>query len=251
MQHVATPPDRPWISGIRPPVTSGDWLERVEDILTGRFMSGPSRGATAAAEEGLALAPSAYWYLCRSDLRFGFVVFLWRVQRANPLLADDGAVAPFDTGGLWHGHIQTALILSESERQQFVSRHSRPVYRWLPELTSWLDRNYASPGDYVIGVPPRAGLAGIVYDGRNEAPAWTWEARLHKDSFRGQIAIERIFWTAADRSAFEDWLETREIDDREAVDLLELIAAVTIETPATERASEEVVRYLLEIVNNE
>jgi hypothetical protein len=121
----------------------------------------------------------------------------------------------------------------------------------LPELTSWLDRNYASPGDYVLGVPPRAGLPGIVYDSPNEAAAWTWEARLHKDSFRGQIAIERIFWTAADRNAFEDWLETREIDDREAVDLLELIAAVSIETPATERASEEVVRYLLEVMSDD
>lgn len=239
-----SPPDRPWVSGIKWPLP-GDWKDRLVSILLLRFASQPSRGPTADAETGLGLSPCVYWYVFRSEPRFGSIVFVWREDSGTPIRAGDGAVAPFDTGGIWHGLVRTNLAMTAAERKHFVETHSRPATAWLGELIAWLKANYADATNYIAGRAPTSGVAGIVYDTSNEAAAWSWEARLEKAAYRGQVTVRHVFWSADDRRAFEDWLETESgLDEREAVDLMNVIASATVETPATERASEEVARHL-------
>jgi hypothetical protein len=245
------PPDRPWISGIRDDAKPDVWTRRVESILTGTFTGEPARGQTAEAETGLAIPPSTYWYVCRTDDRYGYIVFLWREDPDLPLQAADGAVLPFDSGGIWHGRIAMDAPLSLEERQQFVQTHSKPADQWNVGLSEWLSANYADAADYVNGKPPATGVAGIVYDvTRNEAAAWTWEARIDKERYRNQVVLHHVFWRGDDRTAFEDWLMTaRHIDERQAEELIRFVDMASIEAPRAERASRAVVRHLLRIVN--
>lgn len=251
LQPDAPKLDTPWVSGIRPPTSTGPWQERVQSILLYRFVDQPARGKTAEAEEGLGIPSCAYWYVCRCDPMYGFVVFLWSEDRSIPLEAGDGAVAPFDVGGVWHGHIRLSPDLDSAGRKNFVARHSRPLPEWLSEFRSYIATNYDTTADYVRGQVPKVGVRGIVYDS-NEPPAWTWEARLFKSAYRRQIRIRHVFWSAPDRREFENWLETAsDIDVRIASELLELISRVTIELPAREIVADEVERYLVRMVGDE
>lgn len=240
--------DRPWVLGIRPKATV--WYRRVQSLLLSTFPSDIAGVSTAAAENGLGLSPSLYWYVLRTEEHYGHVVFLWSEREA--FLPEDGAVSPFDTGGLWHGHVATDPAVEPDDRKEFVAANSVPVSDWLVAFQSWIRANYARTAEYVEGQPPNVGVARIVYDSRNSAPAWTWEARVEKGRYRQQVAIRHVFWSADDRKAFEDWVEERSgVDDKLAEDLLELVAAVTVETPRVVRANEEVVRHLLRLVEDD
>jgi hypothetical protein len=243
-----TPGEHPWVLGIRRP-KAREWLARVEALLLHTFVNEPPGEETAVAESGLGFQPSCYWYICRTEGDFGHIVFLWTEEHDVSWGSSDAAT-PFDTGGVWHEKIVFDPLLSDSGRKQFVAAHSQPVSAWLGEFVTWLQANYDRTADYIRGVPPRAGVPGIVYDSQNEPRAWTWEARLEKSSYRRQVGIRKVFWTADDRRAFENWIEAggSGLDVKVAEDLLLLVDEVTVETPRTVRANEEVVNYLLRVV---
>jgi hypothetical protein len=241
-------PHRPWVLGIRPKRI--DWFRHVQALLLSTFHTDVSGGATAAAEAGLGLPPSCYWYIFRTEAHFGHIVFLWTEKTA--FRPGDGAVAPFDTGGIWHGHVMMDPVLDSDGKARFVASNSAPVSGWRGAFEKWILANYESMAEYVAGTPPKVGVPGIVYDSRNSAVSWTWEARLEKKSYRQQVAIRHVFWNADDRKAFEDWVEVRSgLDEKVAEDLLALVDLVSIESLRTERANEEVVRHLLRIVEDE
>jgi hypothetical protein len=244
-----TVPDRPWVLGIRP--KSATWLRRVRSLLLLTFVDDAPGAATEAAELGLGLPPSLYWYVFRTDEDFGHIVFLW--ETTGDLVATDGAVTPFDTGGVWQGHITTDPALDPEVRSRFVAVHSRPVSEWLETLQLWIRANYSGTAGYVLGEPPRIGVPGIVYDSRNQARAWTWEARIEKAAYRQQVGIRHVFWSADDRKAFEDWVESVDsgLDERMAETLLVVVERASVEIPRTERANEEVVRHLLRMAGDE
>jgi hypothetical protein len=241
-------PEWPWIQGIRPRLAEDVWQRLVQSTLLLTFIDQPPSMNTAATESALGFEPCAYWYLCRSEARFGSVVFLWRTSTGEPLRVADGAVAPFDTGGIWHGHIRTNPALEEAKRKAFVASYSRPADEWVDALSTWIETNYSGAADYVAGRPPKTGLPGIVYDTSNEASAWTWEARLEKALWHRQVMIGHVFWSAGDRSRFEDWLETSDVDERVAEELIDFLSAASIETPPGELTTEEVTRHLTRIV---
>jgi len=242
-------PDRPWILGLRPKKGLGAaWQSIVQSILLRTFRTAATGPNTAAAEKGLGIAPCVYFYVFQTTGRFGSVVFLWRENPDKPLKAADGAVAPFDTGGIWHGRIVTDPPLAGTARQGFVQKHSKPIDKWLPEFVKWIADNYKTTEEYLEGKPPSAGVRPIVYDSRNEEGAWTWEARVEKASWDEQISIGHVFWSREDRTAFEEWLTHEStIDTKVAEELIELIQTVSIETPLAEQANVEVARYLMRI----
>jgi len=241
-------PDRPWILGLRPKKAGAAWQPFVHSILLRTFVTEPNGPNTTATETALGFAPCVYFYVFQTSGRFGSVVFLWRENPVQSLKAADGAVAPFDTGGIWHKRVIMQPPLPEPARKTFVKMHSRPVDQWLQEFVAWIAANYGKTSEYVEGKPPRAGVGGIVYDSRNEDGGWTWEARLEKASWREQISVDHIFWSLEDRRSFEDWLiYESDVDTKVADELVELIRTISIETPRYEQANVEVARYLMRI----
>jgi len=249
---IATP-DRPWICGIRPKkVTGTEWQAVVLSILQRMFKTAPTGTRTAEAEAALGLGACVYFYVFQTSARFGSVVFLWKENPARPWNATDGAAAPFDTGGIWHGRVVTDPPLAKAERKPFVQTHSRPIDQWLTAFVAWIEANYHKTADYLADLPPRVGVPRIVYDSRNADGGWTWEARIEKPSWNEQISIRHVFWSHEDRTDFETWLIHRStIDTKVAEELIDLIQTVTIETPRHEQASLEVARHLMRIAAND
>lgn len=241
----------PWISGIRPPATTDIWQERVYAALVNRFSDGISHPRTTEAESGLDIRPSVYWYVMRSSQHFGFIVFVWHESAGVKWTASDGAVTPFDTGGLWHGRISTVVPLTDVQKRDLVVRVSTALPDWRDSFERFLAENYDRPDEYVNGLPPRKGVPEIRYDGNNRDPAWTWEARVRKDACAGQWQIAAVYWTEEDRLAFAEWLTRRDdLDELEVVHLLRRLAEMSTTTPPDELPSATVQRHLSGVARN-
>lgn len=241
----------PWISGIQPPTASASWQERVYAVVTNAYSRGAAREKTAEAESGLEIRSSVYWYVMRASEHFGFIIFLWHEAEAVKWAPKDGAAAPFDTGGLWHGRIATTRSLSDSEKRQLIARVSVTLPEWRESFMKYLSDNYTAPEEYVNGNVPRTGVVEIRYDGTNSQAAWTWEARVCRAASREQVRVASIYWTEDDRRAFEEWLTERDdLDELEVVHLLRHIAGMSSTTPPDELPSVTVQRHLIGVARD-
>lgn len=220
-----------WASGIRPPKIEDEWHPLVLKILSYKFHESPSRGRTEEAENGLAIAPSCYWYVWRADELYGEVVFLWR-EGAVPLRDSDGGVAPFDSGGFWHGFVRTSTVFADDvEKRSFFASICVKVSEWRTPFFEYVTSNYDDARDYVEGRTPAVGTPGIVRGAPNAASAWTWEARIARAEYRMQVVIDSIYWVERDRFKFEQFLASAPLDDDEMTRIAAMIEEQSIMCP--------------------
>jgi len=119
-----------WVHGLRPGSSGVEWRRAIAAIILGQLEALPAGRKTLEAEAGLGLDPSWYWYVARTDSAFGHGVFFWRAQDQG---WPDGArgVCPFDTGGLWQGHVRTASPTPTPEaRRALVAASDRVLESW-------------------------------------------------------------------------------------------------------------------------
>src|SRR5262245_26457598 len=90
----------PWVRGLRPPHPSTDWREQATLCLLCTFSAIPTGRATGESEDGLGFPPSSYFYIGRADPAFSDFVCIY-----IPDVHVNGGTTPFDSGGIWHGHI--------------------------------------------------------------------------------------------------------------------------------------------------
>lgn len=196
-----------WVHGLRPGLSGVEWRGAVAAIILGQLNALPAGQKTLEAEAGLGLEPSWYWYVARAETAFGHGVFFWRAQDQG---WPDGArgVCPFDTGGLWHGHVRTAPVtLTPQARRAFVATSGHVLEAWTRTVSDALRRHYAPVAEYVSGAPPNPGVDGILGPPDNDSRAWVWEARVARDNVVDNVVVTRLYWSDEDRLDFLNWLE--------------------------------------------
>lgn len=158
---VATPIANaiPWISGLRDDGTNDDWARHVSLLVLGDFHAIPQGPRTIQAEAGLGIPASKYWYVGRSEKKFGHGVF-W-CEASTSWTPDERGVCPFDTGGLWHDRIRTTAPLSDDSKKSLFETHDRNLVGWDVAIRTILKSQYISFADYVRGQPPPALCAGF------------------------------------------------------------------------------------------
>lgn len=162
---------------------------------------------TKDAEEGLGIAGSPhYFYVMRTERAFGFAVFFFRENPAFHWPIEAYGASPFDTGGLWHGHIYTRPPIDPDERKRLFVRSQIPLSRWKSVFEEYVAKNYASLADYVTGSCPRVGVDSIVLGPPNTSRAWTWELRVPNSLMHSSLELLHGFLSEDDHDKYLDWL---------------------------------------------
>jgi len=196
----------PWVSGLKPRHAYDRWSKAVADILLDLFDSVGKFDTTLEAEAGLGLPPSWYWFVARTDDSYGFTVFFWS-SHGTVWRSDHRGICPFDTGGLWHGHVHlTPEVVDPAAKRAFFERHDQGLADWQVAFATYLANNYGSFADYVNGKPPGVGIPEIRPDS-NGPLAWSWEARLDRTEVSGRVVVSRLYCSVESERFFLNWLE--------------------------------------------
>lgn len=140
----------------------------------------PSGEKTAEAERGLQLDPCAYFYVGRCEPEFSDYAIAYEDHNSF-----ESEVSPFDSGGLWFGHVLTKIRLNdERDRQEFVRKNTLPHDAYGVLFEGWVSSNYPDRRDYIEGSCPASCYAADVnIEEGADARSWTWELRVEKQHF--------------------------------------------------------------------
>lgn len=156
-----------------------DWREVIHGRLTLDYSRILQGAKTAAAEEGMGFAPSAYYFIGRCEPEFGDSAVCFSGEEKRAALD-----APFDTGGVWAEHVLAEpMLTTDSEKATFVDDNSEAYGVRSQAFAEWVDQNFDPNTDYLLGVEPQDGgfCENVVTAGRS-ARSWTWEARIERVS---------------------------------------------------------------------
>lgn len=192
---------------VDPPDTS--WCKFVAGILTRAVTIPPSSiGPTLAAETGLGIGSSVYWYVRRVHHDNNHVVLLHRIDRSTARATDRGA-CPFDTGALWSGWTIVSGLAADEKRAYF-ERHDRPILEGLDAFPSYIARNYSGDlGAYDDGAQPSTDIPEVCGWTKRDSrwPPWTWEVRVAKDRLHDVVSLVGVVWRREDASRFDRWVD--------------------------------------------
>lgn len=140
----------------------------------------PSGEKTAEAERGLQLGPCAYFYVGRCEPEFSDYAIAYEDYDSF-----ESEVSPFDSGGLWFGHVTTkATLVDEHDRMDFLRMNTLPHDAYGILFESWVSSAYSDRSEYVEGLRPASCYAGDVsIEEGADARSWTWELRVEKRFF--------------------------------------------------------------------
>lgn len=193
-----------WVHGLSP-ASTGDWRPVVLLVLVGRLGHVEPGGSTIAAERGLGLNPSHYWFISSAKRAFGQAITLWIPrfdQRAPP-----GGVCPFDTGGLWNGKISAQPSFhTQVERRRYFDKRKADLTGWEIRVSEDVQQRWTSPPAYVRGDRPDKRGDRLSQASTNTDRAWTWEARLERSVEPVPLELSRMVWTQDNRNVFLQWL---------------------------------------------
>lgn len=135
---------------------------------------------TAEAEKGLQLEPCAYFYVGRCEPEFSDYAIAYEDYDSF-----ESHISPFDSGGLWFGHVVTKVTLAnEHDRQQFLRENTLPHDAYGILFERWVSSSYGTRSEYVEGSCPAACYAtDVEIDEGADARSWTWELRVEKQKF--------------------------------------------------------------------
>lgn len=211
--------DLPWTNGFPPEKSLDEWAPALMRVLQHTFEDDVRKPSTSAAEMGLGLPPSVYWYIGSCHANFaGHAVALWQV---GPTAGLDGGICPFDSGGLWHRYIHTDPPLnSAGEVVDYFVMSDRPLEDWPLPVSAEVRQCYDDfVADYVLAPKPpdRRPTARVHLPAPHQDPrAWLWEARIAvSDAGRAPLNLRWFYWRQEDSNLFTRWVKT---DDRFSTD---------------------------------
>lgn len=194
-----------WVQGQRAHLDarrSISWMELLYRRVTCDFDAIPSGEKTKEAEAGLGIDESTYFYVECPHPQFGDSVIAF-VDTAREL----AAVSPFDTGGLWFGHVPLNQELDNAAKQVLVARWSIECPDYQLPFAEWVGRSIGSLQDYRTGVRPDAVVVEEIDLSTASSQSWTWEARLRKNVGAGaSVAPDRVYLMEGRRAAYLSWL---------------------------------------------
>lgn len=187
--------------------SSGDWRVLILRRLLSEYDQVGTSPGTTAAEQGLELDRSAYWYLGRVVHIYGRVLMVWRLS-AEDAPGVSGTVSPFDSGGLWHGHIAVDPPFAlDAEAVKYVKEWTTDVAAGSAMFKEWIADAFVNPFEYVAGLGPPIWQMCSRLDQDNEF-SWSWELRHRKefDVDPEVLLIDTIFWSQDDYQNFRSFL---------------------------------------------
>lgn len=231
-----------WVQGQREvadAVGAITWMELLYRRLTDGFDHIATGQTTQRSEAGLGLAPHTYFYVERPHPLFGECV----VAFAERERGEESRATPFDTGGLWTGHIATREELSADERRALVKRWSMPSPSYEIPFDAWVAADVGGLPQYRVGARPTAHLVEVIDLESCSDQAWTWEARVPKyENAAERVRPSAVFMMDGRTAAYLDWLrDTRWLDGGERTTHLQWIAEHVVETA---NPVDEMIRYL-------
>ena len=117
----------PWVFGFKKDANRYDLYQDIAFIILGNFEGIPRRENTSLTEDGLGIIPSLYSYIGRSDSLYCNGIFFFEVDAVG-WEPNERGICPFDTGGIWHGHIETSpLLTTETEKINFFEEYDKPL----------------------------------------------------------------------------------------------------------------------------
>lgn len=195
------------LSSARSKAAFSDWRQIVLHRLQGEYHKVPTSAKTREAELGLGLAGEhAYWFLARVETLYGRVLMAWRSTQSFP--SPETSVTPYDTGGMWHGHIEMPEISTPDAKRRHVQTWTTSLAEATPMFQDWMREVYANAFEYVSGAAkPDYVLQDAVDPQQNSSLAWSWELRHPKSlNFLDSFELDSIFWEEADLLSFRAYL---------------------------------------------
>lgn len=201
-----------WVQGLRGGAVETDlpWERVLYERLVGRHDRIQNSSKTLAAEIGLNIGHCAYFYIGRCDPDFGDHVVGYRRPISSTV-----RVAPFDTGGLWYGYINTQPALVPSEKQKLVDENSHKLGDFERAFQAWGSVAYASSAPFPDSAPYTEGRKPLVHSATEidltSAAAtprwWTWEGRVASTSSETKsLESFRLYMTDRDKEEYVRWL---------------------------------------------
>lgn len=156
-----------------------DWRSVLRDRLVGEHARIKPGAKTQAAELGLGLDTSAYWFIFRCVEPFGRIVVVSEPPRYLTDPAGTAGATPFDSGGLWDDRIEAHPPFGDdAERVQYFWDAQVSLREWVRSFVDWLSDGGLKLAEYVLGLPPTQSGRIICTTPPNQERAWTWEVQL-------------------------------------------------------------------------
>jgi len=198
-----------WTQGFAAIVSPGmGWQPLLRDRLRAHFQDHVRTANTEAAEIGLGMPPSSYWFVLSGNPAFGRILIM---SQPNPtvLRGCDGGATPFDTGGLWHNHIVAVPpFTTPAGKVAYFNSTSASHEDADDEAKDWILQHYSNSVDYVYGSPPDSLDRIDTTSGVNDSRAWTWEVRLNSlDYDHHPVPPVIVVLTPEDSRHFSVWLQ--------------------------------------------
>jgi len=230
-----------WVQGQREVAearASVTWMELLYRRVTRDFDAITSGPKTSEAEQGLGIQPSTYFYVERPHPHFGDSVVAFMDSAS-----DYAAAVPFDSGGLWHGHVPLIDEMTAAQKSELLHRWSFTCPDYQLPFAQWVDEAIGGLGDYRVDVAPTGVLPPEIDLSTASSQSWTWEARLRKNVGAGEsIQVSRVYLMDGRRSVYLSWLrDQRWLARGERLEHLRWVAEHVEETP---NPVDEMINYL-------
>jgi hypothetical protein len=222
-------PHLTWVNGVPARPGEPSWMRYLSDVILGDLSHHAPRDSTRAAETGLGLSHSMYWYIGTAiEAYSGDVVGVWDPQPALTLA--EGGTCPFDTGGLWHGRFTTSPpLLDRAEILAYFRVCDIQLQHWESAVAASLVAGWSEPDDYVSGAPPAPPITPRDHSMNTSPQAWVWEGRVAtSDKPTTRLDLVELYWTEGSKRRFFSWLlRYGGLSDPDRSTLLEAIRRVS------------------------
>lgn len=223
-----------------------DWREVALWRIGGNYGRLTNSPRTIAAETGLGLEKSAYWFLARVETLYGRVLMVWVGQ---PPVANGAVASPFDTGAVWHDKYAVHPPFADSiDKREFIRQWTLSAEDAEPMFREWVRDAFVHSYEYVAGVgePTFVLHDRIVKDiDKNAAFAWSWELRVPPDALPSEdLRLAAVFWQETDYRTFLAFARAKIPGEDEFGRFLTLVGAVSRVFPSITMATQQARAYV-------
>lgn len=201
----------------------------VSDVIDGMLNVTSSPSTTATAEQACGIPPSRYFYAGRAFPERGEVALGYAAPAER---AHTGGVVPFDTGGLYAGHLAPCnREMAEDERATIATRlindAQRPLTKWRAGFQEFVESVFDGRFEayFSDSLPEKRAECWGTADLPIWAPAnqgnwrsWAWEVRFHQAH---DVAASLAYWTCTEGARTD--LQMRAIEDDAPPSVIKLV----------------------------
>lgn len=179
------------------------WQQRVFDFMDFKLEEQAPAANTVAAENGLKIPPSHYFYVMKVHRPFDYIIFIY--QLAENVASELKGVSPFDTGGLWHDyHVKKSM--NENDKQDLFDALNYSLCEYETHFQTYLQTAYTNascpPEEcYLNCEEPAQGWwthHKLDLKESNDKRAWCWEARIPYKDIKNVLQLKRIYLSKQD-----------------------------------------------------